>query len=151
MCAWILLVAWCAWVVLVRPQVSVDGDHVVLRNSLVDLRIPARLVDDVTIRAYLVLRVGKKRYTSTAVGYRPSSVARGHADLARGLVTDDGRTRIENPVAYTEEYLRTEVARAKRAPGAGEDGRVVRSVASLPIVTFLSIVAVIVGTTFGVR
>lgn len=144
----VLLAGWCAWVVLIRPKVSVVGPNVVLKNSLIDLSIPSQLIDDVTVRAYLMLTVGNKRYTSTAVGYRPSSVARGHADLARGLVSEAGRTRVENPVAYAEEYLRTEVARAKSMPPS-QSARVTRSVAIAPLATLIVLVAVLLGATLG--
>lgn len=143
MCSWILLAVWCSWTVLIRPQVSVEGADILLRNSVVDLRIPGTLVDDVSVRSYLTLTVGRRKYTSTAVGYRPSSVARGHADLARGLVQEGTRTRIESPVAYTQDYLRAEVARIKKTTPP-DGARVMRKLAVLPLSALVLVAALIV-------
>lgn len=133
---------------LIRPQVSVEGNNILLRNSLIDVLIPGKLVDELSVRSYLVLTVGKTRYTSMAVGYRPSSVARGHADLARGLVTDGGKTRVENPVAYTQDYLRSEVARIKALPG-DDTGRVVRKPAWHEIALLAAILISLLISSFA--
>ncbi|BBH16318.1 hypothetical protein Back2_06050 [Nocardioides baekrokdamisoli] len=134
-------VAWVAWVVLVRPHVAVDGDAIVLTNSLRDLRIPAAAVDNVRVRSYLELTVGRKRYTSPAIGFKRSSLARGDADVARGLVASPaGRQYVESGVAYAVDYLRSAVSEAK---SKGEDPGPVFAI--FPRAPWLSLAALVLA------
>ena len=137
-CLVIWLVAWCAWAVLIRPRVDVEDDVIVLIGSVRDVRIPAARVDAVRVRAYLELVVGRRRYTSAAIGFRPSSLARGHADLARGMVTEGRRRQVESPTAYAAEYLRSVVAQAQAR--GGEAAPITASVAWIPLGSLLGLV-----------
>lgn len=132
-------IAWLAWIVLVRPRVSVEHGTIVLINGLRDIRIPAAAVDDVRVRSYLELTVGKKRYTSPAVGFKRSSLARGDADVARGLVaTEGGRHYVESGVAYAVDYLRAAVNEAKSREGSPGP-----AVATFPKVPWLTLMALL--------
>lgn len=138
-------VAWVAWVVLVRPQVRVEDDTIVLINGLRDLRIPAAAVDNVRVRSYLELTVGRKRYTSPAIGFKRSSLARGDADVARGLVSSGGgRQHVESSVAYAVDYLRTTVHGAR---SRGEvPGPVVATFPKVPWATLAALVLAAAAT-----
>jgi len=137
-CLVVWLVTWCSWAVLIRPRVDVQDDVIVLVGSVRDVRIPAARVDAVRVRAYLELVVGRRRYTSAAIGYRPSSLARGHADRARGLVSEGGRKQVENPTAYAAEYLRSVVAQARER--GGEAPPITASVAWVPLGSLIGLV-----------
>ena len=137
-CLVVWLVTWCAWAVLIRPRVDVQDDVIVLIGSVRDVRIPAARVDAVRVRAALELVVGRRRYTSAAVGFRPSSLARGHADLARGLVSEGGRREVESATAYAAEYLRSVVAQARER--GGEAPPITSSVAWIPLGSLIVLV-----------
>ena len=137
-CLVVWLVTWCSWAVLIRPRVDVQDDVIVLVGSVRDVRIPAARVDAVRVCAYLELVVGRRRYTSAAIGYRPSSLARGHADRARGLVSEGGRKQVENPTAYAAEYLRSVVAQARER--GGEAPPITASVAWVPLGSLIGLV-----------
>lgn len=107
-------IAWLAWIALVRPRVDVEDGIIVLVNGLRDVRIPAAAVENVRVRSYLELTVGSKKYSSPAIGFKRSSLARGDADVARGIVASQGgRQYVESSVAYAVDYLRMTVNDAK--------------------------------------
>ncbi|MGZ4452356.1 MAG: hypothetical protein ACXVD1_05330, partial [Nocardioides sp.] len=69
---------------------------------------------------------------------RPSSLARGHADLARGLVSEGGRREVESATAYAAEYLRSVVAQARER--GGEAPPITSSVAWIPLGSLIVLV-----------
>ena len=56
------------WSTMLKPQVSVRGDRLVLRNSLETIRIPLAAIDELAVRQVLAVRVGRKRFVSPGVG-----------------------------------------------------------------------------------
>ncbi len=56
------------WTILLRPRVSVVGDDLVLRNPVATHLVPLAAIEQLAVRQVLVLRVGDRRLTSTALG-----------------------------------------------------------------------------------
>ncbi|MBS44855.1 MAG: hypothetical protein CMH83_17150 [Nocardioides sp.] len=63
-----MLVAVLVWLSMVRPSAVVDGDELVLHRTLSSVRIPVLAVLSVDVRQVLVVHVGERRYTCSAVG-----------------------------------------------------------------------------------
>ena len=56
------------WTTMLKPQVSVRGDRLVLRNSLETIRIPLAAIEELAVGQVLAVRLGRKRFVSPAVG-----------------------------------------------------------------------------------
>lgn len=78
------LVALVLWVVLLRPLVAVEGDHLRLRNPFSTVRVPLAAIEQVVVRQFLVVRAGDRSYSNTAVS---RSHRQGLRDDRRGDVT----------------------------------------------------------------
>ena len=63
-----LVAAVLIWSTMLKPQVSVAGDRLVLRNMLETIRIPLAAIEEVAVRQVLVVRVADKRFVSPGVG-----------------------------------------------------------------------------------
>lgn len=63
-----LVAAVLGWAILLRPRVSVIHNDLVLRNPFVTYAVPLAAIEEVVVRQILVLRVGDRRLTSTALG-----------------------------------------------------------------------------------
>lgn len=63
-----ILAAVLIWATMLKPQVYVAADRLVLRNMLETIRIPLAAIEDLAVRQVLVVRVGEKRFVSPAVG-----------------------------------------------------------------------------------
>lgn len=143
-----------AWSALLRPRVAIEGDELVLRNMVDTVRVPLAAVEEIAVRQVLAIRVGDRRYTSSAVG-RPR----------RQMAKDDLRPRGEGAVRhhegqslglYVEERIR---ARAKderdrlgiRIASAEQDALAERvtKVPALPEIAWLggSLVAFVLAVT----
>ena len=62
------LVAVALWVALIRPEVAVVGDQLVLKNPLSTERVPLAAIEQVVVRHWLTVSAGDRRFTSSAVG-----------------------------------------------------------------------------------
>ena len=67
-CVGLWAFAWVVWVAVVRPQIAVRNGTVVLTNPLRVVSIPAALITDVSLGAYLQIAVSDRAYTSAVVG-----------------------------------------------------------------------------------
>ena len=63
-----VLVGVALWVALIRPEVAVVGDRLVLKNSLSTERVPLAAIEQVVVRHWLTVSAGDRRFTSAAVG-----------------------------------------------------------------------------------
>jgi len=63
-CGLAAVLLWCA---LLRPTVWVEGDRLVLRNMLDTVRLPLAGVEQVSVRQFVAVRLGEKRYVGTGV------------------------------------------------------------------------------------
>lgn len=71
-----VLVAVLSWAALIRPEVRLTGDEVVLRNMLETVRIPLASVDEIRVSRVLAIRAHGQRFVSPAVS-RPMHEMRG--------------------------------------------------------------------------
>lgn len=62
-----LLAGLVIWVVLLRPAARVERDDLVLRGPLDTRWIPLASIDRSAVGAILVVRVGERRYTNSAI------------------------------------------------------------------------------------
>lgn len=62
------LAASLFWAAMLRPAVHVTGGRLVLRNMLDTVSVPLTAVDQVSVRQYLAIGVGGRRYTNSGVG-----------------------------------------------------------------------------------
>jgi hypothetical protein len=116
-----VLLAGIGWVVFLRPRVSIEDDHLVLRNMLSSVRVPVAAVEEVAVQQVLAVRVGDKRYTSAAVGR-----SRRHIRRTDGLpvLDDDHPLSPEDLQArgfglYVEERIRERAGQARDRLGIG--------------------------------
>ncbi|MBC9733637.1 hypothetical protein [Nocardioides marmotae] len=63
-----VVVGVLAWASMLKPRVLVVGRRLVLRNMLETVSIPLAAVEELAVRQVLAVRVGEKRYVSTAIG-----------------------------------------------------------------------------------
>lgn len=95
---WVLLGA-LSWSALVRPQVRLGEQELVLRNMLETLTVPLAAVEEVDVRRVLVVRTSQGRHVSPAVSRPLREVVKGdpggHRDAERlpNLVEDRIRSR----------------------------------------------------------
>lgn len=101
------------WAAMVRPQVRLDGDRLVLREVLGTASIALAAVETVEVRQVLVLRAGGRKFTSAAVSKRVSQLRKD----ARGVARDE--TVYPN---FVEDRIRfrSEEARARARHSRGE-------------------------------
>jgi hypothetical protein len=62
------LFAVLAWASMLWPRVSVTADDLVLRTMVEHQHLPLAAIEDLAVRQVLAVRVGDKRYVSSAVG-----------------------------------------------------------------------------------
>lgn len=63
-----VLFAVVSWAAMLWPRLSVTAHELVMRNTVSIVRVPLAAIEDVVIRQVLAVRVGDKRYVSSAVG-----------------------------------------------------------------------------------
>ncbi len=79
-----------AWAAFLRPQLSVQGHHLVLRGMLDTVRVPLRLVDSIAVRQVTAVGAGGKRYVSPAVSRSRRDLNRQDAAPGRGRGSSQG-------------------------------------------------------------
>jgi len=61
------LAAVLLWAAMLRPAVRVEGERLVMRNMLDTVEVPLAGIDTVSVRQFVVVRIGDKRYVGTGV------------------------------------------------------------------------------------
>lgn len=130
-----VLVAALSWAALIRPEVRLTGDEVVLRNMLETVRIPLASVDEIHVSRVLAIRAHGQRFVSPAVS-RPMHEMRGGRGGRRAR---EGAVPVRLP-DFVEERIRARVDGAisgelapyvRREPAWAEIGLLVLSVLML--------------------
>ena len=110
-----VLVGVLGWATMLWPRVSVTSEELVLRTMVEHQRLPLAAVEDLAIRQVLAVRVGEKRYVSTAVG----------KSWRKAMVGDRAATRkqADKPVTevayadYVEQEIRKRMEHARSVAG----------------------------------
>ncbi len=63
-----LFAAVVIWGAMLRPAVSVTGDHLLMRTLFETVTIPLAGIDTVLVRRYLLVRAGGTKYVCPAIG-----------------------------------------------------------------------------------
>ncbi|PUA81875.1 hypothetical protein [Nocardioides currus] len=112
-----VLVGVLGWASMLWPGLSVTRDELVLRTMFEHVRLPLAAIESIAVRQVLAVRVGEKRYVSTAIG----------KNWRRAMVGDKNRTRKDSDRPVTEvdyaEYVEQEIYRrmehARAVTGVG--------------------------------
>lgn len=105
-----------AWASMLWPAVSVTADHLVLRTMVEHQHLPLAAIESVAVGQVLAVRVGDKRYVSTAISkpWKKALVARRRADRAK----QSGKAPADVPYAdYVEAEIRRRMDHAREATG----------------------------------
>lgn len=110
-----VLLGVLGWATMLRPRVSMTPEHLVLRTMLEHVRLPLAAIEELAVRQVLAVRVGDKRYVSTAIG----------KSWRKALVGDRNATRkdADRPVTevaypdYVEQEIRSRMEHARAAAG----------------------------------
>ncbi len=79
-----------AWAAFLRPQLFVQGHHLVLRGMLDTVRVPLRLVDSIAVRQVTAVGAAGKRYISPAVSRSRRDLNRQDSAPGRGPGSSQG-------------------------------------------------------------
>jgi hypothetical protein len=61
------LVGVVIWVAILRPEVAIAGDRLVLRNPLNTVGIPLAAIEQIAVRRWLAVRVGDRTLTNAGI------------------------------------------------------------------------------------
>ncbi|QCX28276.1 hypothetical protein [Nocardioides jishulii] len=134
-----------AWLTLLRPRVLLQGDAVVLRQSLSTTRIPLAAVEDVSVRHVLEISAGGKRYATAAIGHPRRRIVREAAGAGRR--EQEGSAPRVGEVHWAD-HVESRLRRAAldaRARGTGQEGAVERRIDVVPAVALGVTLLVVVG------
>lgn len=75
------------WATQLRPRATVYPRHVVLRNTVRDAHVPLVDIDEVSMRQFLAVHVGEKRFVCIGIGSsrRQEMRARRRRDVGSGM------------------------------------------------------------------
>jgi hypothetical protein len=112
-----VLLGVLAWASMLWPRVSVTAEDLVLRTMVEHQRLPLAAIEDLAVRQVLAVRVGDKRYVSTAIG----------KSWRKALVGDrrDPRKDADRPLTdvayadYVEQEIRRRMEQARAEAGVG--------------------------------
>mgnify|MGYP000970554175 CR=1 FL=1 len=103
------------WAAMLRPRVGLTGSTLVLRNMFETVHLPLAAVEQLAVRQFLAVRVGERRYVSSALGHSMRSLVWSAAKEKRGsgLRTPEQVTELKY-AEIVEQQIRaaTEEARA---------------------------------------
>ena len=147
------------WATMLRPRVSLVGDHLELRTMLETALLPLAAIENMVVRQFLVVRVGEKRFVCTALG-KTRRQLRGRPALGSGAMGGrlrgqpaEGRPTIEYP-DFVEQRIRQRMddARAVQGirPGSAEQQALaseVRRQPAWPEIVALTVLAVVLAVT----
>ena len=143
------------WISTLRPRATLYPEHLLLKNSLVDVRIPLRLVQDIVVTRTLNVWAGGKRYVCIGIGKPLRSLFQGsrasksaaaglfgagslHAYAERGdrVPADQTATGYETFVARR---IQEQVDEARSTPASAPEK--VRHLAAWPEIAALAVTA----------
>lgn len=104
-----------AWASMLWPAVSVTTEHLVLRTMVERQRLPLAAIENVAVGQVLAVRVGDKRYVSTAISkpWRKALLA-----SRKDKRTSPDEAPAEVPYAdYVEAEIRTRMDHARERTG----------------------------------
>lgn len=108
----VALFAVLAWASMLWPRVSLTADDLVLRTMVERQRLPLAAIEDLAVRQVLAVRVGDKRYVSSALG-KPLRKA-----LGIGTRKDDDKPASEvDYVDHVEQQIRDRMEQARARAG----------------------------------
>lgn len=61
------LIGVVIWVVIIRPEVAIAGDRLVLRNPLNKVGIPLAAIEQIAVRRWVAVRVGDRTLTNAGI------------------------------------------------------------------------------------
>lgn len=112
--AGVALFAVLAWASMLWPRVSLTADDLVLRTMVEHQRLPLAAIEDLAVRQVMAVRVGDKRYVSSALGRPLRKAIRG------GKPADDEKPAGEvEYVDHVELQIRDRMEQARAAAGVG--------------------------------
>jgi len=114
-----VLIGVLGWASMLWPRVSVTAEDLVLRTMVEHQRLPLAAIEDLAVRQVLAVRVGDKRYVSTAIGKSWRRTAVGHKPGAR-KAADRPVTEPITEVAYAdyvEQEIRNRMEQARAEAG----------------------------------
>ena len=111
------------WAAVLRPRVSLVGEHLELRNMLETILVPLAAIEQLAVRQVLAIRVGDKRFVSPAVG-KSRRQLRGRPAFGQGPVAarlrskpaDDARTTVDY-ADFIEQRIRQRMEDERAARG----------------------------------
>lgn len=100
-----------SWATLLRPQLRLADDSLVLVNTIDTITIPLVAIDSIEVRRMVVVRAGGKRYLCPAV-------SRSMKDLVKeGMAGSRNPTHMPN---FIEDRVHARVKEAREFAGAGD-------------------------------
>jgi hypothetical protein len=123
------------WSAMVRPQLRLAGDRLVVRNMLTSLSFPVAAVEAVEARQVVVLRAGGRKFISAAVSKSLYQVLKDNRGVARDVKAYPN---------FVEDRIRSrsEDERAKLGLGLGEVPLDLRRDPAWPEIALLALFAV---------
>lgn len=112
--AGVALFAVLAWASMLWPRVSLTADHLVLRTMVEHQRLPLAAIEELAVRQVLAVRVGDKRYVSSALGRPLRKAIRGGSPKG-----DDKPAGEVEYVDHVERQIRDRMEQARAAAGVG--------------------------------
>lgn len=110
--AGVALFAVLAWASMLWPRVSLTADHLVLRTMVEHQRLPLAAIEELAVRQVLAVRVGDKRYVSSAIGRPLRKTIRGSRPK-----DDETPTGEVDYVDHVEQQIRDRMEQARAAAG----------------------------------
>ncbi len=110
-----VLIGVLGWATMLWPRLSVTSEDLVMRNVVETVRLPLAAIEALAVRQVLAVRVGDKRYVSTALG----------RSWRKAMVGDKPATRKDSDlpvteidyVDYVEKEVRDRMERARNVAG----------------------------------
>ena len=110
-----VFLAAAAWAVLLRPRVSLTETTLELRNVLDTVHLPLAGIESMVIRQVTALRVGHRRYVSSALGRSMRSLMRG--DRGAGPPKEGSPQSAPAYVDFVESRIRSRMDDARARMG----------------------------------
>lgn len=111
-----ILLGVLGWASMLWPRVSVTAEDLVLRTMVEYQRLPLAAIEDLAVRQVLAVRVGDKRYVSTAIGKSWRKAVGDKPDTPKD--TDKPITEVAY-VDYVEQEIRNRMEQARAEAGVG--------------------------------
>ena len=112
-----VLLGVLGWASMLWPRVSVTAEDLVLRTMVEHQRLPLAAIEVLAVRQVLAVRVGERRYVSTAIGKSWRKAMVGDRNAPR-KGTDKPVAEVSYP-DYVEQEIRTRMEHARAVAGIG--------------------------------